>query len=101
MSAVNLLQGLCHHGQGDQGEAADGETVGDLLEEEDLGDHGDDDGGGPESCVTCHVTLCHVTADLSTSATAPAFSSLRARMPRLTWLRHITPAEGMIITTGN
>ena len=51
--------------------------------------------------VTHDVTLCHVTADLSTSATAPAFSSLRARMPRLTWLRHITPAEGMIITTGN
>ena len=51
MAAVNLLQGLCHHGQGDQGEAADGETVGDLLEEEDLGDHGDDDGGGPVTRV--------------------------------------------------
>ena len=60
MAAVNLLQGLCHHGQGDEGEAADGETVGDLLEEEDLGDHGDDDGGGPGTRVTCHVT-CYVT----------------------------------------
>ena len=44
------------------------------------------------SRVTCHVMSRDSTADLSTSATAPAFSSLRARMPRLTWLRHITPA---------
>ena len=53
LPAVDLLHGLGHHGQRDQGEAADGEAVGDLLEEEDLGDHGDDDGGGP---VMCHVS---------------------------------------------